>query len=80
MIGKISLLNTTNIIAVNIVQNVSDLSDATHQTEYQTSLTRTIIVFDQNTNKTSLSKSSIERERIEIFAIWMKTKREKRKK
>lgn len=69
MIDKISLLNTPNLIAVNIVQNVFDLSDATHQTEYQTSLTRKIIVFDENTNKTSLSKSSIERERIEIFAI-----------
>lgn len=75
MIDKIFSLNTTKLIIVNIVQNVFHLSEATHQTEYQTSLTRTIIVFDQNTDKTNFSinnqsnPSSIERERIGIFAI-----------
>lgn len=57
MIDKIFSLNTTNP-TVNIVQNVSDSSDATHQTEHQTSLTRTIIVFDQNTDKSSISNNN----------------------
>lgn len=83
MIDKIYSLNKTNLV-VNIAQNVSDLSDATHQTEYQTSLTRTIIAFDQNTDKTNFlynnqSNPSIEHKRIEILAIWIKTEKSKNK-